>query len=545
MQATTVMVVGAGLGALLATPMSVQAKATDTQTTSELQQEIKTLQDQLNALQRRLDAQAADEQKAKSEAAAAQSAAAAATAATSAATAAIPGEVQAAVDAAKPKTDKIYYKGLSITLGGFVEMAPVYRERNQNNDISSAYNSIPFQSVSTADTSQLVFTERQSRFSALVAGDVDPSTHLSLYSEFDFQGAAQTANSKESNSYNPRVRHLFAAADWDDLGLHVLAGQAWSLATMNSNGITFANTVYPPTIDGQYMPGYVWARQPQLRVVKDFDQQLWLGLSLENPQTTFYTGADALPKDVILVDGAAGTGLGFNESNTYSLNHVPDVIGKIAYEIPLADRKVHVEGFGLFSEFSTRLDYQNQKTSGGGWGAGLVLPVVPHLLDFQVSGLAGKGIGRYGSGQLTEVTFDPAGNMQPIHEVIALAGLTLHATPTFDVYVFAGEDKESAQSYDLVAADGTVTPYGYGNPLYSNSGCYGETAKTTCTGNERLVEQLATGVWYKPYVGAFGTVRLGAEWAHTQFDTFEGKGGAPTVIQNAVFLSFRYYPFQQ
>ncbi len=541
MQSRRSVIVGAGLGALalLAAAPRLDAKQSQDEVT---QQEIQALRDQINALQKKLDAQIAAEQQTKAEADKATAAAASANAAAQAIPAQVQSQVQTAVDAAKPKTDKIYVKGVAITLGGFVEAATVYRQHDTNNDISTAYNSIPLADNSVAQTNQLVFTPRQSRFSAMVQGDPNAVTHLQFYTELDLQGAAQTANSKESNSYNPRLRQMFGAVDWDDLGLHLLAGQAWSLVAMTKDGLTPNTEAYPPTIDGQYMPGFIWARQPQIRLTKDFDKMFWVGVSLENPQTTF-TGS--VPSDVHLTDGAAGTGLGFNSANTYSLNRLPDVIGKVAVDVPfMAQQHIHAEAYGLYQSFYARLNYGNVSTSGGGFGGGVVVPVVPTLLDFQVAGLAGKGIGRYGSGQLSEVTFDPAGDMEPIHEVIAMGGLTLHAAPWLDLYVFAGEDKESAQAYDLTSDTGTVTPYGYGNPLYSNTSCGSETAKGTCTANERLVEQITAGFWNKPYVGPFGMVRWGVQVSHTEFVAFSGLGGTPEAIQNMVFLSFRYYPFQ-
>jgi hypothetical protein len=38
-----------------------------------------------------------------------------------------------------------------------------------------------------------------------------------------------------------------------------------------------------------------------------------------------------------------------------------------------------------------------------------------------------------------------------------------------DIYVFAGEEKESAQAYFLTSSTGLVSGYGYGNPLYSTA----------------------------------------------------------------------------
>jgi hypothetical protein len=204
--------------------------------------------------------------------------------------------------------------------------------------------------------------------------------------------------------------------------------------------------------------------------------------------------------------------------------------------------------YGLYRSFYERLEYTNTDHSGGGIGGGLTFSVVPKILDFQVSGLAGKGIGRYGSGQLSDVTFDQSGNIKPISEVMGLAGLTLHATPVLDFYLFAGEEKASAQPYNVVSATGTVTAFGYGNPLYVNSGCESQVATGACTANNRVVEQATFGFWHKPYTGPYGTIRYGVQYSYSERKAFDGKGltgeYAPIGNDNMVFLSFRYYPFQ-
>jgi len=511
------------------------------QSSDELAQEIQALRDKVEALQRRLDAQIEAQRQAKD----AADAAAALAAEAKAATATIPAQVQNAVDAVKPKTDKIYYKGVTISLGGFVAGEGVYRSRNTGNDIATAYNQNYYSNNAVANTSQTVLSARQSQFSALVSGSPDPQTHLGLYTEFDFQGAAQTANSQESNSYNPSLRQLYGTVDWDDLNLHLLAGQAWSLVTLNGRGIIPGTEIAPPVIDGQYMPGFTWARQPLFRITQDFDKQYWVSLSLENPQTTFYTGPNPLPAGVNVTYEYPGTGLGFNTQNSLSLNRIPDVILKAAADPEIGNRAIHLEAYGVHRNFDERLNYENQSETGGGFGGGMVLPLVPKYLDFQVSGLAGKGIGRYGSGQLADVTFDASGRIQPIHEVMAMAGLTLHTSPRLEIYLFAGEEKDSTSAYNMTSTDTppVVVPYGYGNKLYSNTGCFGETAVGACIGNELSVKQGTTGFWDRPYVGSYGTISWGLQYSHTEFKSFPGVGGAPVAIENMVFASFRYYPF--
>jgi len=510
--------------------------------------QLQALQDQVEILKRRLDVQSASDQQTKATAdqASAQAASAKAQAATAtAATQEIPVQVKTAVDAVKPKTDKLYYKGVTVTLGGFIAFESIYRTHAEGADVFSSFAAIPNPNGSVGHTNELRFSARQTRLSALVQGDIDPYTHLGGYTEFDFIGAAQTANSNESNSYTPRIRHLYGQMDWDNYGLHALAGQTWSLVTLNSKGITPRNEILPSTIDAQYVPGFTWTRQPQLRLTKDFDKTLWMAVSVENPQTTFYTGATALPATVKLTN-TEPAGSGFNSANTLSINHIPDVVAKVAYEPTFADRILHVEAYGLYRSFYERLNGANDNSNGGGFGAGLTFQILPGLLDFQVSGLAGKGVGRYGSGQLTDVTVNQAGVIRPISEVLGLAGLTLHATPKLDFYAYVGEEKESAQPYNAVSATGVVAPYGYGNPLYSNTACTYEGAPGTCVGNSRVIEQATMGFWDKPYVGPYGRIQVGLQYSLSERKAFAGNGAlnvAPVGIDSMVFASFRYYPY--
>ncbi len=521
-------------------------------------EQIQTLRDQVDALQRRLDAQSASEQQTKvtADQAAAQAASAKAQAATATAAAqSIPTQVQtevhAAVEAAKPKTDKIYYKGVTLTLGGFGAAETIYRTKNETADMASTFSGIPLMNTPVGQTGEFRFSARQSRITALVEGNPTQDVHLAFYGELDFLGAAQTANSNETNSYTPRIRVMYNQIDWADEGLHFLAGQNWSLVTMQGKGIVPRSEVIVPTIDAQYIPGFSFTRQPQVRLTENIGD-FSAAVSAENPQTTFYAGANALPASVNLTDGAAATATttagaaslsGFNSANTLSLNHIPDVVAKVAYDPILADRSLHLEVFGLYRNFYERLNLVNQNTNGGGVGAGLNVQVVPGILDFQMSGMGGKGIGRYGAGQLTDVTLDAAGAIHPISEIQALAGLTLHASPALDVYVFAGEEKETAQSYDLVAG-GKVTGYGYGNPLYVNSGCAYQGAPGACVGNTRVVEQGTAGFWYKPWIGTSGRYQVGMQYSYTERKTFAGANDlAPIANDSMVFVSFRYYPF--
>ncbi len=89
------------------------------------------------------------------------------------------------------------------------------------------------------------FTARQTRFSVLAeANATSRHVHVAGYGELDFEGAAQTANSVATNSFNPRLRQASVEIDRTDLGLHVLAGQSWSSEHAEQGGHRSARRRY-------------------------------------------------------------------------------------------------------------------------------------------------------------------------------------------------------------------------------------------------------------------------------------------------------------
>ena len=541
---------------------------------SKVADEVKALRAQVESLQAMVQAQAQAQQQTQAQVQESQARADEATATAHAAQAKldmqieqIPGAVQTAVAAQPaPSLDKLKYKGITLTLGGFAAAEGIYRSKNIGSDISSSFSKIPFDNAPLSRTDELRGTARQSRLSFLAQGDINAATHAAFYGEFDFQGAAQTANSNESNSYNPRIRNLYGTIDWDYWGLHLLGGQNWSLVTLNSKGITPRNEVPPPVIDAQYVPGFSWTRQPQIRITKDFaDKQFWLALSLENPQSTFTgTAGNGLPVGVSVTDLVTGNSTinpapagsvassGFNSVNTMSLNHAPDVILKAAWEPYIGvSRPLHIEAFGIYRDFYDQITVTAANTqgltpgvheadvSGGGFGAGVTYAAIPKILDLQGSVMSGKGIGRYGSSQLADATLNIDGKVAPISETMFLVGGTLHATPDLDFYLFAGQEREDSKITTL----GT-TNFGFGNlnnTIFTKAGC--TTVGGTCAATVRQVGQITAGLWDKAYTGSFGQIRVGLQYSHTELEGFSGGGYTPKTSDDMVFTSFRYYPF--
>ena len=528
-----------------------------------LKAEVESLRQQVETLENQLVAQNANQQQTAAAAQTAQAQAQAAASQTEALQArvddqikTIPTEVNTAVAAAKPKTDKIYYKGVTITMGGFAAAEGVYRSHDETADIGSSYAKIPFANDRAGRTGELHGTARQSRYSILVQGNPTANIQAGFYGEFDFLGGAQTANSNESNSYQPRIRNLYGQLDTTD-GWHLLAGQNWSLATLNGGGITPRSEVIPATIEAQYVPGFVWARQPQIRLTKDFDKQFWLAVSAENPQTTF--GNTAVASGVTATINQAPTSQYFSGTN-YSLNDLPDFIGKAAVEENIDGHQLHAEVFGIYRSYLDRVTIAPTATnqagllglaagtnsvhnSGGGVGGGITFGLFPKILDVQASVLTGKGIGRYGSGQLPDVTAKADGTLVGIPETMWLAGATLHATRALDIYVYGGEEIDSSKTFSYSQLPATVG-FGYGTlPGSNNAGCLQEGG--TCSAVTKSIEQITAGFWDKIYQGSFGRVQVGIQYSYTERKAFAdaATGLAPKATENMVFTSFRYYPF--
>src|SRR5207302_6036297 len=93
---------------------------------------------------------------------------------------------------------------------------------------------------------------------------------------------------------------------------------------------------------------------------------------------------------------------------------------------------------GLVRMFTNRANGTTHDVWGYGGGAAVTLPLVAKYLDFQLSGLVGAGIGRYGTGLLPDVALSSNNSLVAIPVAQALAGLVGHPRPGTDLYVYGG-----------------------------------------------------------------------------------------------------------
>jgi hypothetical protein len=185
-----------------------------------------------------------------------------------------------------------WFGGIHVSMAGsFIAMEGVWRQRNEvlAGTSDPPFSQLPFENSPLWHEGETRFSAQQSRLAIRATGDIDPAQHLTAYWENDWLGAGVTANSRESNSYNLRMRQAWLFYDNDNLHSHFLAGQAWSMLTANRQGIL------PGTENvTQYVVGFNWSRQPQVRFVQDWNKVAWFGISVESSQTSFASNGNGI-----------------------------------------------------------------------------------------------------------------------------------------------------------------------------------------------------------------------------------------------------------
>jgi hypothetical protein len=478
--------------------------------------------------------------------------------------------------------------GVQISLAGsFLAFEGAWRQHNEVSDGASdppfANPGIPLPNSVLFNENELRFSSQQSRIALKATGDIDPTQHLKGYYEMDFLGASTDANNRESNSFTPRIRQLYGEYDNDNYHFHTAFGQTWSAVTQERVGMLPGAENTPLTIDAQYVVGFDWTRQPTVRLVEDWNKQVWFGLSIEQPQVVFPGGlgpASVVPTGFDVNASNTCTGSSHLNNTTSCSNDVaPDLVEKIAVDPGWG----HYEVFALERWFADNTVTTNaagtvatgvnstQVTTGWGVGGNVLLPVVPKFLDLQGSVLGGQGIGRYTSSQLPDVTVGPNGQLSPIQQISFLVGAVAHPFAGNDFYAYFGEDQVNRNAFGA--------NNGYGNPNVATGACAGPVAlgasfggisgaglaagngnfngpgasNTGCAFNVQRALEFTVGFWQDAYKGDLGRVRVGLEYEFVQLTAFTGATTATTASptpnqgltqnNNIVFLSLRYYPF--
>lgn len=462
-------------------------------------------------------------------------------------------------------TGKFRIGNTTITLGGYIDMTGVYRSANLTSGSGSPANKVPYPNSPNYYVDEIRGTAQQTRLSLLIQNSLSNTQALTGYIESDFNGAATTANSVQSNSYTPRLRQAFVQYDDNYGGWHYLAGQAWSLTTAFTKGMTARSESVPMVIDTNYLPGFVYTRNPQVRVVKDFGPSYHIGFSLESPQSVFGIYPTTASGALLPVDGNSKVGYNvyysnaggsnLNSGTTYSLDAAPDMVLKGTADPGWG----HYEVYGLGRFFRTQagvatktgVPTSNDTVFGGGIGGAATLPVVPKYLDLTGDVLGGYGIGRYGAASLIDGTFQANGAPKPLPQIMGYAGAVGHVTPRIDLYTYVGGDWLGRGLYNSGTGAKTVQA-GYGGTTTPTYGCDTENSPAaSCSAQIASLWDISVGGWWKFLKGPYGTVQAGLEYEYIRNQAFRGNALAtgsgvsnkPNGSDNIVYLDLRYSPW--
>jgi hypothetical protein len=521
----------------------------------QIQQQLKSLQSAATQAQTAAQTATTNSQQAASSAKDAQTAVASLKTTESTAAAAVQKNEKRLADLETPA--KIRFRGITLTPGGYAAGNLIYRNHNTNADVTSNFGGIPFSGSINSQLSEFRLSARHSRISLLAEGAVK-AMKMQGYFEMDFEGAAPTANEVSSNSFNPRVRELWANVDMNN-GVSFLGGQNWSLVTPNRTGIGARGYMLPTVIDATYLAGFHYVRETVFRVTKSFGTKYAVAVAVENPETTL--SVRGLPATINAFGFAGATtgttgspNSGFSAACTNtscntglpSIDIAPDVVAKVAFDPGWG----HFEVGGIARFFRDRLVAStatgianagsNHTTTGGGVTVNAVLPVVPKKVDVVIATLAGKGVGRFGTGGNADVTQRNDGVIIPLKTALAMVGVETHPTPKFDFYVYGGNEYYGRTVYPI--SPGRATGYGFQlNPLAACSVEIPTAAQGACSADNRDLWEITPGFWYRFYRGKEGTLQYGMQYEYIHRRPWSGVGGNPVAVEQVIMTSFRYY----
>ena len=348
----------------------------------------------------------------------------------------------------------------------------------------------------------------------------------------DFLGAAPTANENQSNSFTPRVRQAFGELEWRDWSL--TGGQAWSLLTLNKQGIETLGWYNPDTIDAQYVVGFTFARLMSMRLVKSFDNhKVTAAFAIEN---SAFEQAGKVPSGVIY----GGTGSGsLGNSNTYTNSLAPDVIGKVAFDPSFGHFEVKAVGRFLRDrvEATSSLPSTETNTSNttlaGGFGVDAYVPVLnKKLIPRRIVVVWPRHcpLRRFVQrGLHIQTEWHDCGSAEP-------PGIRRHrSVPDPEAQGLLLRRRRVHRPGELRQRLRLRHRH-----RCSNSSCFVKDSGS-CSAEMRNLVQGAAGFWYDLHKGNYGTLKYGMQYSYTHKSTWaDASGLAPTANENMAFTSLRY-----
>lgn len=207
----------------------------------------------------------------------------------------------------------VHYKGVTFSPGGWTNLNAEFQWRNGNNIEGMSYSQIPLLGSTNSKMHEFRIEDRSSRIAFRADTEVK-GTKVLFYYDMDFQAQPETANETQTYSYSPRVRDFFVQTE-SKSGWMTLTGNTWDLMTPMRKGMSALTEAIPISADFNIHIGYPYVRAPLARVIKNFNNKVWVGVEIMNPATVDSTAAYTLPAAgkaaVSLTSGPVGGNLQF------------------------------------------------------------------------------------------------------------------------------------------------------------------------------------------------------------------------------------------
>jgi hypothetical protein len=364
----------------------------------------------------------------------------------------------------------------------------------------------------------------------------------------------------------------------------------WSLVTEDAKGDDPRTEIQPLTIDPQYLVGYSWERQPGIRVEQHLGA-VSLAASAEQAQITNFTASGPIPTEFFfggigqnggLYNAAgnvtAGNTAGTGAISTYANNVAPDIIIKAALDEKILHFEVGGLGRFLRNEYFPVLTVagtaatpvytyspilRNSTATAGGIFFSLRVKPMP-LFEVAFQGMAGTGVGRYGSSQLADATLKPNETLEPIRNDHALFSLVFHPSKNWDFFTYYGGEYAQRTVYAITTPTG-LAPIGYGPRNLNDSGCYdlpqlsgnssgtaGSISAFNCASPTRYIQEAMGGViWRAVNSPKYGRLQYEATYSYLQRNLWSGNNvpatgpiTSPTgarATDPMIHISMRYF----
>ena len=135
--------------------------------------------------------------------------------------------------AEKSPTGRFKFDGSVLELGGFVDLENIFRTTNTQNNIATAFGSIPYSNTPQGHITEFRTTAQFSRFNVKFTGDFAATDHCLPRNRLQRQRRSECLSKREQHTNRLRLYFVdLKRGKWEFLG-----GQTWSWLTPNRTGI--------------------------------------------------------------------------------------------------------------------------------------------------------------------------------------------------------------------------------------------------------------------------------------------------------------------